>query len=278
MLFIFALIVICGWLFGQFVSAVAATIVLGLLVLYLVTSILTKLMGTKTAGKAFDWINKSPKNTYIAIALAFVSCVLIGIILGASQLSDYDITWESASWTTKESTIGIEYEEDHSGVLVTNNGKKTVTVSMMADFYDKDENWLETNDKNWTGAIAPGQSRFVEITPDDDAATFVKYSLEKQEKVNYMPLAAGFEDGLDVVFEINAENKDFIVKNNTSHEIAVCGCQFIYYDANGKIVYVDTVGASDIPAGKKISTWFDMEEPTKPYETVDSLIYAFYEK
>lgn len=278
MIFILILVVICVWLFGQFASAIGATIALCGIALSLIIALLNKFMDSKYSTRLSVWIGKDPKHKYIVISIIIIIPILIGILLGASELSAYDITWEYASWTTKESFLGMEYDEHHNGVLVTNNSNKTVTVCMKADFYDKNKNWLDDDTNNWTGAIAPGNSNFIEITPDNDDVYYIEYSLQEQKRVKYIPLSAGFDTSCDVVFEIDEENNDFIIKNNTNYEIESCGCEFIFYDSKGEIIFYDSVGKGDIPARKQVSTHFTLEEPSIPYEKYDVIFYAFRKK
>ncbi len=274
------IIIICVWLMGQFMSAVAGAIALGIIGLYLVIALLSKIANSKKASnvssKVFGWINKRPANAYIAIFLLFACAGLIGVLIGASQLNDSDISWQSVSYETNDSFIGIEYSEMNYGVLVTNNSDEVVTVNMKAEYYNEDKNLIRTTGDHWTGAMAPGQSKFVEFDGDEDAK-YVKYFMEEQKRADYIPLNVGFDDGCEVVFSINEAEEKFTIDNNTVYDI-FAGCQFIYYNEDGEVVYVNRFGSYEISANKAITEWFEMTEPTIEYETCETICYAFKEK
>lgn len=277
MIIIFILIA-CVWLFGQFAFSVGSLIGLGLIALYLLLALLNKAMDSKMSSKFFSWVTKSRTNSILTVVAIVLCCILIGISLGASQLYDYDISWKSVVWETGESFIGIEYDEKHLGALVTNSSDKMVTVNLKAEYYDDDGNYLDISGNNWTGAIVPNGSRFVRIDLPDEAKKY-KLVLAEQKKVkDYIAVTAGFDDACDVVFYIDEEETDMIVQNNTGYEISSCGCAYIYYGADGEIVYVQTFANGDIPARKQVSKHFELEEPTCEYESCEVLFYAFYEK
>ena len=272
------IIIACVWLLGQFAYAIGATIALAGIALYLVCAIIGKFSKSQAADKLFKWINKSPKNLGLAIVAVFLCCILIGISIGASQLNDSDISWKAVVWQTDESFMGIEYDEKRLGALVTNNSNKTVTVNIKAEFYDSNDNYLSTSGNNWTGAIAPNGIRFVEIDLPEGAKRY-KLVLAEQKKVNnYIAVTAGFDGECDVVFSIDKEENNMIIQNNTNHKIESCGCMYIYYNADGDISYIQTFSAGDIPAQKKVTEYFKLNEPSFDHERCEVIFFAFYEK
>ena len=277
MIFLF-LIIACVWLFGQFAYSVGVLIALGCIALYLVIALLNKAMDSKASSKFFSWATKTRTNSILTIVAIVLCLILTGVFIGASQLNDYDISWKSAVWSTDESFIGIEYDEKHLGALVTNSSNKTVTVNIKAEFYDSDNNYLKTSGNNWTGAIAPSGSRFVEIDLPEDAERY-KIVLAEQKKVkDYVAVTAGFDSGCDVVFSIDEEENDMIIQNNTNQKIEACGCMYVYYNADGDISYIQTFSAGDIPAKKKVAEYFKLTEPSFEYESKEVIFFAFYEK
>lgn len=278
MVLLVILIAAITFLIGEFFTAVAATIFLIGGAIAVIIKLLGKAANTKAGSSIIRKINSDPKYIYFIIIGWFVLCGLLGVFIGASQPSEYDITLTPASWTEMDSFMGIEYEEKHFGFMVENTGDDILYVKVKADYYDKDGNLIDTTESNGRACLAPNQKSFVEVTVYEDETTRVEYSILEVKKAKYSPVSAGLDSTFDVYFAFDYESKEWTVTNTTKEKIEACGVQFVYYDSKGNVAYVDTVAMGDILAGKSVTDSFYPGTPYEDYETTETLTYAYYEK
>lgn len=208
----------------------------------------------------------------VCMGMFVLLCVMF---IGGCNASGYakveDIELTPAYWTTEGEFLGIDYTDAEGGVLLRNTSSEHAEVKVKATYYDKDQNYIDDNSKSIT--LKANESWFIFFDIDDKASD-IKYSVETKD-VFWEPAKAS-------EVEFGYEEGKIIVKNKSEKDIGACDFQYVFYDKDGVILYVDggSVNNGYVPAGEKVAEEYSLEYPSylKDYEDFEINLYCLYDK
>lgn len=249
LVFLLLIAVLCyaAWIYIQMYALfVVGAVVLIFAVLYGIGMAVSK---TDTGKKFGDilrtglaWCFKTPLRIMLSIfSLAAVVLVVL-ICYDSSQPQASDIKIEYHNWQIEESFMGVPYDVDKYGYLVTNDGEQAIYVRLKVTQYGENGNIVE--EEELICNLPVGGSRLLEFEAEK-GVTNVDYSIVEIQKPKYTLLEIGYTKDSSVYFCYDEEDT-LIVVNNTDEKIKACGAQIVYFDADNEIIAQCSAAMGDI--------------------------------
>lgn len=212
-------------------------------------------------------MNRS-KGIWLKIIGFFVVCFVVGIFI--ASVTDKTDTNKNIK-ISQENWAQENFLEtyDHHGYFVENNNDVAADISITAQCYDKDDNFLGEHKAEILG-LGPN-SKYFFIWNFEENTAYSSYEFDsKSSKLNIL-------ESKDLSPNYDSKNNSVTMKNSSSEDTDVCYCCVIFYDSKGKIVDAITTEMHDgrVPSGKSVKEELKNPPLQNTYSKVEILPIAY---